>query len=243
LLVAATAPVAFGQHSDIEFEYEGDTASPTGIEIEAGEFNSAGFMFFESEFEIGDPGGDPDNYFTTNPGFETHDALNPNDSVWIRFLDASTVDTQYGEGYVNFLAQGSTTIQAFGEIGITDNTGATMDLILDGDSVNDTSFVRQWIDDADDNDGHVHKHLTIIDLLDDDTPFGTYGIMFQLESDLADGSGTVLSEEAWLFFNHGQSEAEFEGSLASFGVIPEPSSTVLIAVAGVAMVSRRRRRS
>jgi len=248
LLVAAFAPAAFGQHSDIEFGYD-DGTNPTSIEVEQPNTNLEGFMFFESEFEEEDPSGDPGNFSSDEPGFETSQdemlTVNPGDQVWLQFLDASTVNTGRGVGYVNFVAQGSSTIQASGRIGVEDNTASTLDLIFDGAGI-ESGPSRQFLGIGDDDTadlGGVHEHVEF-DLLDDSTaPFGTYGIMFQIESDFEDGSGTVNSEAFWVFFNHGQSEEEFEGSLAAFGVVPEPSSALFISAAVVAMVSRRRRRA
>ena len=89
------------------------------------------------------------------------------------------------------------------------NSISVADLILNGASI-ESGGNPQFVDVG--NSNNIHDHV-IFDLLDDETaPFGAYGIMFQLESDLApaDGEMDVESEPFWIIWNHGMSEADFE---------------------------------
>ena len=249
LLVLAAAPVALAQHSDIEFGYD-NGANPTFIDVEQPNTNLNGFMFFESEFEEEDPMGDPGNFTSDEPGFETSQdemlTVNPNDLVWLQFLDASTIDVGVGAGFVNYYAPGASALQDFGRIAVEDNTNATADLILNGNAI-ESGLGRQFLgmgDDDTSDPGGIHDHVEF-DLLDDGTtPIGAYGLLFQIESDLADGSGTVTSDPFWVIWNHGLSEDEFEnGALRAFGVVPEPTSALFISATVVGILSRRRRQA
>ncbi len=256
LLVATLSSVSFAQHSDIEFGYD-DVANPTSIEVEQDATSDEGFMFFESDMIEEDPMGAPGNFSTDDPGFETAHledlVLGVGDLAWLQFVDAST-ESAYGAGYVNYVAPGDSVVQALGRISITDNTAATDDLILDGASASGGP-TRQFLEvavDEGDGDGEIHDHVEF-DLLDldpadtdsaDVTPFGTYGVMFRIESDrVADGL-TYNSEYFWVFFNHGQSDEDFEASLGNFGIVeavPEPTSGIILTAALGAMLVRRRR--
>lgn len=248
-MVALLSTAAFAQHSDIEFGYD-DASNPSFIEVEQDATSDEGFKFFEADFIVEDPMGDPGNFGTDDPGFETaHEeglVLGVGDQAWLQFVDASTVSSN-GVGFVNYVAAGDTTIQALGRLGITDNTSATEDLILDGGSTSGGP-TRQFLEvavDEGDGDGEIHDHVEF-DLLDDDTtPFGTYGIMFRIEADPAGGGSTLSSENFWVFFNHGLTDEEFEGSLGAFGIVeavPEPTSGIILTAALGAMLVRRRRR-
>jgi len=248
LLVATLSSVSFAQHSDIEFGYD-DVANPTGIEVEQDATSDEGIMFFEADLIEEDPMGDPGNFSTDDPGFETAHlenlVLGVGDLAWLQFVNAST-QSAYGAGYVNYVAPGDNVVQAMGGIGITDNTAATDDLILDG-AMNSGGPTRQFLGtamDEGDGDGEIHDHVEF-DLLDDGTaPLGTYGVMFRIEADRDADGLTYNSEYFWVFFNHGQSDEDFESSLGNFGIIeavPEPTSGILLTAALGAMLVRRRR--
>jgi hypothetical protein len=235
------------EHSDVEFGYD-NLSNPTSIDIEAFDFTSDGFMYFESEMEELDPF-NPGNFSSDEPGFATNDAegllVNEDDQIWLQALDASTLSS-FGVGYVNYYNPGTDTLEAFGRIGIKDNSASVNDLILNGASV-ESGDNPQFIG-LGDAAGDVHDHV-IADLLDDSTsPLGAYGIMFQLQSDfdVADGTMDVNSDPFWIVWNHGMSESDFETlALPKYGVsaVPEPGSLGLFAVGATALFMRRRRQS
>ena len=56
-------------------------------------------------------------------------------------------------------------------------------------------------------EGEIHNHLLFT--LNQDTP-GAYGVLFQFESEPADGGPTITSDPVWLIFNNGLNEEVFE---------------------------------
>lgn len=247
--LASLSTSAFAQHGhdgDIEFGYN-DLASPTSFVIEADEFTTDGFLYFESEMAELDPGS-PGDFFSDEPGFTTNDVegllVNEDDAIWLNAVDAS-LHSSFGVGYVNFYNASTGSFDALGRIGIYDNSGGTSDLILNGGSIE--SGVNPQFLGLGDIDGDVHDHL-IVDLLDDSSaPLGAYGIMFQLQADFgaADSNMDVSSDPFWIVWNHGMSESDFDSlALPAFGVsaIPEPGTLGLLGVGMAGLVLRRRKR-
>ena len=95
--------------------------------------------------------------------------------------------------------------------------------------------------------GEIHNHLNFTFTADADVP-SAVGLLLQFEADLAsvDGDGIdVVSDPFFLVFNNGLSEEVFETqALPAFGVnaVPEPTSGILLAAVGSAILTRRRRR-
>ncbi len=246
-VLAMTSTSLFAQHAgDVEFGYD-NLSSPTAYVIEANNFTTDGILFFESEMEELDPFNAGD-FSSDEPGFTTNGGegllVNPNDQIWLNALDASS-NSAFGVGYVNYYNPTTDSLEAFGRIGIYDNSSATADLILGGSSI-ESGPNPQFIG-LGDVDGDVHDHL-IVDLLDDgSSPLGAYGIMFQLQSDFATADGTMDlgSDPFWIVWNHGMSEADFEmRALPRFGVsaVPEPGAVGMLAFGMSAVLLRRRRR-
>ena len=244
---ALVSTSVFAQHAgDVEFGYD-DLSAPSAFVIEASDFTTEGILYFESEMEELDPfnAGDfssDEPGFTANPGEGL--LVNPSDQIFLNALDASTISS-FGVGYVNYYNPTTDALEVFGRIGIYDNSAATSDLILDGGSI--VSGDNPGFIGLGDSGGDVHDHL-IVDLLDDATsPFGAYGILFQLQSDFAtaDGNMDLSSDPFWIVWNHGMSESDFDSrALPRFGVssVPEPGSIGILAF-GIGVVMLRRRRS
>ncbi len=211
------------QHSDVEFGYD-NTASPSGFEIVGGVLTQDGILLFESSMEELDPF-TPGDFSADQPGFATGAIgrlVNSDDEIWISVLDAS-VDSAFGVGYVNFYNHNPDTdtdaLEAIGRIAVEDNKASTLDLVLNGDSI-ESGVNLQFIDRAN-GGGNIHDHI-VFNLLDDATaPIGAYGLLVQLHSDFApiDGNMELSSEPFWIVFNHGMSQADFERfALPKFGV-------------------------
>jgi hypothetical protein len=238
--------LVFGQHFDVELGYD-STSGPTMLLIEAPLLTSENIPYFESEMEELDPF-NPGDFSSDEPGFATNAGegllLNSSDQIWLETLDASLFSA-FGVGYVNYYDPVTDSLQAFGRIAIQDNSVSTADLILNGSSI-EAGANPQFIDIAD-GAGNIHDHI-IWDLLDDGTsPLGAYGIMFRLQSDFApaDGAMDLDSRDFWVIWNHGMTENDFETrALPAYGVgaVPEPGSAVLLGVASMALLLRRRRR-
>ena len=245
-VLAMVSTNLFAQHSDVEFGYD-SLASPTEIEIEAFDFTTDGFMYFESEMEELDPFNEGD-FSSDEPGFATNDAegllVNPGDAIWINALDASVLSS-FGVGYVNYYNPSTDELESFGRIRIEGNSAGLDDLFLNAGSI-ESGPNPQFIGLAD-NAGDVHDHV-IVDLLDDSTsPLGAYGIMFELQGDFdsPDGTMDVSSDPFWIVWNHGMSEEDFDTmALPKYGVsaVPEPGSLSLLAVGAATLFFRRRRR-
>jgi len=243
-LVLASPLVA--QHSDIEFGYD-DTVNPTSFIIENDETTIDGFQFWESEMEELDPF-NPGDFSADEPGFATNAAegllVNPSDQIFVDSVDASLHST-FGKGFVNFYDPGTGTLDSIGRIGIEDNSGSTVDLILNGGNI-ESGDNPQFLG-LGDSGGDIHDHL-VFDLLDDGTaPLGAYGVMLRLQSDFAtaDGNMDLSSDPFWVIFNHGMSEADFDSqALPAFGVstIPEPTATALLGLLCGSLVLKRKRR-
>ena len=242
-VIACSCNLAMAQHkhSDIEFGYN-DVNNPTAFIIEGDEITSDGIRFFESEMEELDPL-DPGNYFSDEPGFDTNPDeglfVNHGDQIWLNAVDASA-NSPFGVGYVNFYNPMTDALEAYGRIGIIDNSNSTDDLILSGLDI-ESGPNPQFLGLGDSN-GELHDHI-IADLLDDNsTLVGAYGLMFELQSDFdGDGNSDLTSEKFWIIWNYGLSEEQFENqALAKFGVVPEPGSAVVITLASLALLRRRR---
>ena len=211
----------YAQHQDVEFGYD-NTASPTGFDIEGKVFTVDGILVRESTMEELDPF-TPDEFSADQPGFATNDALgllvNEDDSIWINALDAST-NSAFGVGYVNFYNPVTDALEASGRIAFEDNTLSTLDLVLNGSTM-ESGDNPQFIEIAD-GDGDIHDHI-VFDLLDDSkAAVGAYGVLVQLQSDFdpVDGNMDLSSQPFWIVFNYGMSEADFENfALPKFGVL------------------------
>ena len=95
--------------------------------------------------------------------------------------------------------------------------------------------------------GEIHNHLNFAFAADADAPSEfAVGLLLQFEADLASVAGNgidVVSDPFFLVFNNGLSEEVFETqALPAFGVVPEPTSGILLATIGSAILTRRRRR-
>ena len=222
-MVGLASP-AFAQHADIEFGYD-DVLAPTEMEVEEVEATIDGIPFFESEMEELDPF-DPGNFSSDEPGFITNSAealeVNIGDRVFLRVLDASQF-TSFGVGYVNFFNPADGTVSPGGQMSVFDNTvNETPDLIFDGTTIISGANPQLLGVGNAQNDGGLHEHITI-DILNEATaPIGAYGILFQMESDLApvDGVADVISDPFWIIWNYEMDEEDFESlALQAFGAL------------------------
>lgn len=243
--------LGYSQHSDIEFGYD-DVGNPTTFDIEGFEFTSDGFTVFEGEMEELDPF-NLGNFSSNEPGFTTNFgeglSVNVDDLIWLQALDASQ-SSAFGVGFVNYYNPTSQLLETAGRLSIIDNSTSTVDLVLNGDSIEsgpNPQFLGRAGDSTEHSLGVLHDHV-VIDLLDDATaPLGAYGILFQLQTDLADANGDTdgnidfSSDPFWIVWNHGLSDDVFENeALASFGVVPEPSGLGLLVLSSALFLVRRR---
>ncbi len=251
LLLLVLPSIGRAQHAgDLELGLD-NLVTPSKIIIEPVGLTTNGIMYFEAAMEVLDPFS-PGDFSADEPGFNTNATesllVNPNDRIWIRALNSSTVAGSVGlNGFVNFYNPITNMLElpALNSIAISDNTGSTANLLLSGTGV--TGDNPQFID-LGDAAGNIHDHI-VFDLLNDSSaPFGAYGIMFQLQADLASVPGTgmdVSSDAFWLIFNHGMSASDFENlALPAFGVItavPEPSAFMLVSLAACGLAWRRKR--
>jgi hypothetical protein len=233
------------EHSDIDFGYDSQM-NPMSLIIEGDEFTTDGILLFESAMEVLDPF-NPDDFSSDEPGFATNPSdpllVNEDDQIFLNILDASTASS-FGVGYVNYYNPDTDSLEAQGRLGIYDNSASTMDLILNGGSI-ESGLNPQFLG-LGDEDGDVHDHI-IVDLLDDSSaPNGAYGVLFQLQSDFAAADGTMdlTSDPFWIVWNHGMDEEDFDSqALARFGFssVPEPGSVSLLGLGFAAFLVRRRR--
>lgn len=265
-LAAALLPaMSFGQEDiDIEIGFDNFMA-PTTIVTGIDMFTTDGTGIVAGEFEelFGN------DLETDNPGFITPategetERFNPFDEIRIAFLDASAHATGVGEGFVTFFNPDTGGLEVGNSsIAITNVNDETTTLdggTLSGDSSLFLSLASDGNQlsnaaDPDENEilglGEVHNHLNFN--LDDATQAtGAYGILLQVEADIADAAGEVdgvvdfTSDKFFLIFNNGLTEEQFlNEALPAFGLaaVPEPAAGfVLTALAG-AMLTRRRRR-
>ena len=223
-LFAITCIPANLHAQDVDLEFGDDDANnptvimadPTGFRAITGD----GISLADSSFTERDPF-NPGEFSADQPGFATNSGqgliVNSSNGIMLNALDAS-VESAFGVGYVNFYNPATDALEATGRLAFEDNTAGTPDLVLNGSAI-ESGVTPQFIELAD-SGGEVHDHI-VWDLLDDDTaPFGAYGILVQLQSDFTfDGTIEVSSEPFWLVFNHGMSNADFQGlALPSFGV-------------------------
>ena len=225
LLVPIACGVCFGQveeegHSDIEFGYD-DFNSPTEIIIESDELTDDGIQIVEGDFavELGEAFADSPGFITIateDPGGER---VNPGDAVSVKFLDASQ-NSATGVGYINFYDATTGEITAStAQLSIVSQNGNTS--VLTGDSVVngvDTVLLSVGSDGTTESnspdedpiqlpEGEIHNHLLFT--LNQETP-GAYGVLFQFESEPADGGPVITSDPVWLIFNNGLNEVVFE---------------------------------
>ena len=99
--------------------------------------------------------------------------------------------------------------------------------------------------------GEIHNHLNFDLDLDDASAVGAVGLLLQFEADLASTPGAgidVVSNPFFFVINNGLDEEVFDSEvLAAFGVeesaaIPEPTTGILLAGVGGALLTRRRKR-
>lgn len=247
LFLLASASLSHAQHAgDIEFGYN-STTSPTAFAIEEVGVTSEGILYFESEFEALDPF-NPGDFSSDEPGFNTNPAemllVNPGDQIWLNALNASLFSS-FGQGFVNYYNPTTDALEASGRLRVIDNSAGTVDLTLNGATI-ESGASNQFIG-LGSNAGEVHDHM-ILDLLDDATaPLGAYGVMFQFQSDFAtaDGNMDLASDPFWIVWNHGMNEADFENlAMPKFGAaaVPEPNSASLLVLAAAGSLLRRRRK-
>jgi hypothetical protein len=220
------------QHSDLEFGYD-DTSNPSAFVLSPLSFDATtadGISLNESVMEELDPFTSGD-FSADQPGFASNPgqglSVNPGDFIMICAVDASQ-HSSFGVGFVNFYNPATDALEASGRIAVKDNSGATADLVLNGNAI-ESGDDLQFIGVAD-STGTVHDHI-VWDLLDDATaPVGAYGLLVQLQSDFdpVDGNEDLSSEPFWIVFNYGMTDSDFENlALTKFGVLTSGSAVLL----------------
>ena len=209
VLALASAVPAFGQHSDVEFDYQNNQ-----ITIQDAEFSGLDAdWLFESEFPVD---GLSEN-FSSDPGFASEVAeglgINPGDDIFLNFIVSPTLGgaLQYHDG-VGFA---STTAN----ISVEDNAPSTPDLVIStGGFSGDNPQFLQTADAA----GDIHSHVDFT--LSSDAEVGAYGVLLQLQTS---SPGIADSVPFWIIFNHGLDEDVFENVVVpSFQIFETNSSSV-----------------
>jgi hypothetical protein len=210
---------AFGQHSDVEFSYEGGR-----IDIEPG---AEGFVF-EAEFGEGLL---PPNQ-AEDPGFASEIAeglgINPDDLIGYNVLDR----LYYWDGSA-FSPPGSAAITITG-------VGGAADTVVDGASglqLANFTTPSNLIGQADAG-GDFHQHLDFE--ISVGAPVGGYGLLLSLASD---EPGIADSHGFGVFLNFGGlEETQFEAGVEAFSaLVPEPATLTLLGVGAFAVGLLRKR--
>jgi len=218
---------ASAQLFDIGDILVGYDTSPDPTSITLGGVNGVtteGIPYFTANVVVPDPF-IPLDFAADFPGFQTNPQtgliLEPMDLLFIRVLDARE-ESEAAVGYVNFYNPATEQLEANGRIAVEDNSAGTVDLVLNGDSIEsgEEDLVQQIV--PADSIGGLHRHIEF-DFLDDTTlQPGAYGVLARMETDLnaVDGENVTVSEPFWIIWNHDLSSAEFTAALSAF-VDPE----------------------
>ena len=250
MVVMCSSSSLFAQvHSDIELGLD-NLSAPLKIDIEKIGLTTNGLKYFTADIEDIDLTAG-NQFGAEEPGFATNAAENlrvrSNDQIWLRTLNSSTVAGSVGlNGFVNYYNPTTNSLQlsVTHRFAITDNTATTSDLVFNGlniESGANPQFIQQG-----NAAGDIHSHVTF-DLLDDlNAPNGAYGIMFDLQADLAGTAAgmDISSDPFWVIFNHGMTTSDFNTrALPAFGItaVPEPSTLVLVSLVAGGLAWRRRR--
>ena len=210
---------------DIEVGYD-TLADPTSVVLGGVVgVSTEGIPYFTADVVVLDPFIVPTDFAADFPGFVTNPqaglVLEPLDLLFIRVLDARE-ESDAAVGYVNFYNPATEQLEASGRIAVHDNSIGTVDLVLNGDSIESGEVDQvQQITPAN-SAGGLHRHIEF-DFLDDATlPPGAYGVIAQVETDLnaVDGENVTVSEPFWIIWNHDLTPAEFNVALSAF-VAPE----------------------
>jgi hypothetical protein len=250
VMLFSTSHLFAQAHSDVELGLD-NLANPLKINIEEIGLTINGLKYFAADIEDIDPLTAGNQFGAEDPGFTTNAAENlrvrQNDQIWIRALNSSSVAGSVGlNGFVNYFNPTTNSLQlsASHRFAILDNTATTADLVFNGFNI-ESGPNPQFIQSGNAT-GDIHSHVTF-DLLDDvNAPNGAYGIMFDLQADLAlTAPGMDISSDPfWVIFNHGMTTSDFNTrALPAFGItaVPEPSTLVLVSLVAGGLVWRRRR--
>lgn len=227
LLAFAAAP-ALAQHADIEL----GGGDGTHLEVEEphhGEiwhslstnanssFGHLGSNFWQTEF----------------PGFEHEGGLLTPDAAF----SLTALDRLY---YYHPTNQSFFADTPGGEIlqvtkGLEDFAWTDSGLLVNNDVNSDGAVSIATVD----NDGNLHAHVDFTLTLnggDDEPADGAYLASFVLST-----SDDGATDPIWALWNKGLGDSDFEGAIAAAEafVIPEPSSALLVGVAGLALLRRR----
>ena len=205
---------------DIEVGYD-TFPDPTRVDVGGVVgVTSEGIPFFTADVVIPDPFV-PLDFAADFPGFVTNPSadliLGPMDLLSIRLLDARE-ESEAAVGYVNFYNPATQQLEASGRIAVEDNSIGTVDLVLNGASIESGAEDQvQQITPAN-SIGGLHRHIEF-DFLDDATlQPGAYGVIARMETDLFpfDGVNEVFSEPFWIVWNHDLSTEDFAVALLAF---------------------------
>lgn len=214
---------AAAQHIDIDFEYHDGM-----IEVE---FGSEGRVF-ESDF----PTSGGFEQFTDDPGFGTHEPLNPGDII--DYIILGPLEYHDGKGFASVPAGVGILISDNPSGGLT-VTNSTVGPISGSGAIG-----------VADSGGEVHTHIdfTLTPGEFDEgnnPPAGAYALLMELTTS---AMGIANSDPFYLVFNFGLEEDEmlpgphFHEAVEAFAAkIPEPS-TMMLSSFGVAVWSSRRQR-
>ena len=252
---------------ELEFEIENDTVNDDGFQVFEGSFAPLG-----NELTSDNPGfiTPVDEGLTVNEGDNIFVRVlnaaqtegNTIGSGFVNFYDPSNPDAGIQSNGGTITVFGNDPNDPDGDIaavfdGVLAESGIVSLFLAegsDGTFISDLppSLLGDEIDDEQNIElgvGEIHNHLNFTFAADAGAPSEfAVGLLLQFEADLAsvDGDGIdVVSDPFFLVFNNGLSEEVFETqALPAFGVnaVPEPTSGILLAAVGSAILTRRRRR-
>ena len=253
---------------ELEFEIENDTVNDDGFQVFEGSFGIA----LGNESTTDNPGfiTPVDEGLTVNQGDNIFvRVLNAGEtdgntigSGFVNFYDPSDPDAGIQSDGGTITVIGNDPNDPDGDIAAVFDGDVPVSLIeslflaegSDGTFISDLppSLLGDEIDDEQNIElgvGEIHNHLNFTFAADADAPSAfAVGLLLQFEADLASVAGDgidVVSDPFFLVFNNGLSEEVFETqALPAFGVnaVPEPTSGILLAAVGSAILTRRRRR-
>ena len=246
-----------------EFEIENDVVNNEGIQVAEGSFTGVGTLIntdnpgFITPADEGLVVNSGDQIFVRVLNTADEDSPSSIGNGFVHFFDPNTGTVQSDGGTVTILGNAGSsqpTSSAFDGDVVQSGSGVLF-LAAASDGTAVSNIPQSALDEGEENVdlgvGEIHNHLNFDLALDDASTVGAVGLLLQFEADLASTPGAgidVVSNPFFLVFNNGLDDDVFDTeALAAFGVvesaaIPEPTTGILLAGVGGALLTRRRKR-